>query len=254
MLDTLQNHLQLSSSALLLAVLVMIVAGMVRGFSGFGLSALVMASLALLIPPIALIPICFLLEAFASAVMFRGGLADGNRQVVMALVIGYVAGMPLGLFATHTMTPEISRSAALILILFLALLQLNKTSPAFLTSRWGVYVAGVLAGVATGLASIGGMVVALYVLSLKAPTREVRASLVLFLMTSTVVSTFWLVGTGTLNMLAFTRAVFFAPFVIVGVLIGIWLFRPSLEPFYKRFCLFLLMGLAGFGLIRLLLF
>lgn len=254
MLDTLQNHLQLDSQALALAVLVMVLAGMVRGFSGFGLSALIMASLALLIPPIALIPVCFLLEATASAVMFRGGLADGNRQIVFGLVIGYVLGMPLGLFATHSMTPEISRTAALVLILLLALAQLNKASPAFLGSRWGVYAAGVLAGVATGLASIGGMVVALYVLSLRAPPREVRASLVLFLMTGTVVSAFWLLSTGTMTMLAFTRAMFFAPFAVAGVLIGIWLFRPSLEPFYKRFCLFLLMGLAGFGLVRLLLF
>ncbi len=254
MLDTLQNHLQLSAGSLLLAVLVVVIAGMVRGFAGFGLSALIMASLVLLIPPIALIPVCFLLEAVASAVMFRGGLADGNRRVVIGLVIGHVAGMPLGLYATHALSPEISRTMALSLILILALLQLAKVSPTFLGSRWGVYVAGLLAGMATGLASLGGMVVALYVLSLRAPPREVRASLVLFLMISSVVTAFWLLSTGTMNLLAFTRGLFLMPFAIAGVLIGIWLFRPSLERFYKRFCLFLLLGLAGFGLIRMVMF
>ena len=35
-----------------------LVAGIVRGFAGFGLSALVMASCAVFIPPVELIPVC----------------------------------------------------------------------------------------------------------------------------------------------------------------------------------------------------
>ncbi len=99
MLDTLQNQLQLPGSTLLLATAVVLLAGMVRGFSGFGLSALIMAVMAVAIPPIALIPVCFILEAAASLVMFRGGMTDGNCPLVIKLVAGYVLGVPLGLAA-----------------------------------------------------------------------------------------------------------------------------------------------------------
>lgn len=252
MLDTIQSHLQLSGSSLAIAGFVVLVAGMVRGFSGFGLSALIMAGLALMIPPIALIPVCFLMEAVSNVVMFRVGLADANRKLVTGLVIGTAVGLPIGLAATHSLPPETSRVVALVLILFLATLQLFKASPAFLGSKSGVYLAGLFAGIVTGLASIGGMVVALYVLSLHVSVREVRASLVLYLFTSMAVSAFWLLSTGTLDLLAFKRGLLLAPLVVAGVLIGTWLFRPSLEPFYKRFCLFMLMSLAGIGLIRLL--
>lgn len=252
MLDTLQAHLQLSATTLALATIVALVAGIVRGFSGFGLSALVMAALALLIPPIALIPVCFLLEAVSGAVMFRGGLVNADRKLVLRLVVASALGVPMGLAATHNLPPETSSLVALVLILFLATLQLFKASPAFLRSTWGVYLAGLLSGVVTGLASIGGMVIALYVLSLHASAREVRASLILYLFVSMAVSAFWLVSTGTLDMLAFKRGLLLAPFVVAGILVGTWLFRPSLEPFYKRFCLFMLMSLAGFGLLRLL--
>ncbi|MFK8079183.1 MAG: TSUP family transporter [Granulosicoccus sp.] len=252
MLDTLQFHLQLSASSLAFAALVVLVAGMLRGFSGFGLSALVMAGLALLIPPIALIPVCFLLELVSGAVMFRGGLAEADRPLVIALVVGTAVGMPIGLAATHGLPPETSRLVALLLILFLAALQMFKLSPAFLGSKKSVYLAGLFAGMVTGLASIGGMVVALYILSLRVSAREVRASLVLYLFVSMAVSAFWLLSTGTLDTLAFKRGLLLAPMVVLGVFIGTWLFRPSLEPFYKRFCLFMLMSLAGFGLFRLL--
>ncbi|MFK7994210.1 MAG: TSUP family transporter [Granulosicoccus sp.] len=251
MLDTLQSHLQLPASSLAVAAIVVLVASMVRGFSGFGLSALVMAGLALLIPPIGLIPVCFLLELVSSAIMFRGGLIHANRSLVQGLVIGTAIGMPIGLAATHSLPPEISRIVALLLILTLAALQLFNVSPAFLRTKKGLYLAGVCAGAVTGLASIGGMVVALYALSINTSAREVRASVILYLFVSMAVSAFWLLSTGTLDTLAFKRGLFLAPLVVLGVLLGTWIFRPSLEPFYKRFCLFMLMSLAGFGLIRL---
>ncbi len=252
MFDTLQTQLQLSGSTLLLATFVVILAGMVRGFSGFGLSALVMASLALLVPPLALIPVCYVLEATASLLMARGGLRDANRRIAFGLAIGSAVGLPIGLAATHALAPSVSSAIALVLILTLATLQLLKLNPIALGTKRGVYIAGFCAGIATGLASIGGMIVALYVLSLKnMPTREIRGSLVLFLLIGTLTGAFWLLSSGTLDMLAVKRGITFAPLAAIGVLMGTWLFRPSLERFYKTFCLALLIGLAAFGLLRL---
>lgn len=252
MFDTLQYQLQLSGSTLLLAFFAVLLAGVVRGFSGFGLSALVMASLALLIPPLALIPVCYVLEATASLLMARGGLRDANRRIALGLAIGSAVGLPIGLAATHALAPAVSSALALVLILVLATLQLLRLNPIALGAKRGVYIAGICAGIATGLASIGGMIVALYVLSLKnMPTREIRGSLVLYLLIGMLTGAFWLLSSGTLDMLAFKRGITFAPLAALGVLMGTWLFRPSLERFYKTFCLALLIGLAAFGLLRL---
>ena len=51
---------------------VVFVAGIVRGFSGFALSALFMASVAVVLPPVELIPICYVLEVTTSLIMFIG--------------------------------------------------------------------------------------------------------------------------------------------------------------------------------------
>ena len=77
-------------------VLITFTAGLVRGFSGFALSAMVMASAVLILPPVELIPICWWLEMSASLLMARGGWRDADRGVVKGLVIGSALGLPLG--------------------------------------------------------------------------------------------------------------------------------------------------------------
>lgn len=251
MLTELQNFLSLTTTEVMISLVVVLLAGMVRGFAGFGMSALMMAGLALIMPPITLIPVCFMMESVASVMMFRGGFRMADRKVVWGLALGSIIGTPIGLMATMTVSPDMSRTIALALILLLALLQLRRSPPAFLATRKGLYGAGLTAGVATGLASVGGMVVALYVLAQQAPAARMRASLVMYLALAMFSSGLWLYFSGLLDMLAVQRALVFAPVVILGVLLGTVLFRPSLEQFYKRFCLGLLMSLAMVGLLRM---
>jgi len=253
MLNYLQNTLMLSPLELTVSVAVVFVAGMVRGFAGFGLSALVMAGLALIIPPVSLIPVCFMLEGTASMIMIRGGFKNADRKIAYGLAIGSAIGVPFGLLTTMNVSVDTSRLLALSLILVLAFLQLVKKSPAFLATRPGLYITGLVAGFATGIASVGGMVVALYVLAQQAPAARMRASLVLFLFLGLFTSVIWLSLSGMLDALAIKRASFLVPVVIAGVLTGSYLFRPSLEGLYKRFCLVLLIGLAITGLLRQLL-
>lgn len=247
----LSGALGLGVGELAFCVAAVFLAGVVRGFSGFALSALIMASVTVVLPPVSLIPVCFVLEAIASLIMFRGGLRDADRRVVAGLAIGAFVGTPLGLQATLHLPPDASRLVALALIVTLAALQLTGRSPAFLATRAGLYGSGLVAGIATGLASVGGMVVALYVLAGGAPPARMRASLVLFLFVGMFTSGTWLLGTGVLDRLALSRGLVLAPPVVVGVLVGSWLFRPALQGVYRRFCLTLLIGLGLAGLIRL---
>lgn len=253
MLTYLQNSLQLTGPEVVISLCVITLAGMVRGFSGFGQSAMIMSGLALIIPPATLIPICLLLEGVASLLMFRGGLTMADRKLAFGLAAFSIIGLPIGLTITLSVPTDISRTVALSLVLVLALLQLLRKSPTFFSGNIGIYVTGLLAGTASGLASAGGMVVALYVLSQNTTAAKMRASLVTYLLLTLIASAFTLWASGMLDSLVLIRAAIFAPFIITGVLLGTFLFRPSLQHFYKRFCLCLLMGLAAVGLVRLLL-
>ncbi len=241
----------LTGTEFAICVMVIFVAGMVRGFSGFALSALVMASLVLFIPPIELIVICWFLEMSASLLMVRGGVKQANWKVVIGLVVGSAIGGPIGLYLTNTLPVETSKAIALIVILALAFLQLLKVRATFLATNSGLYAAGILAGTVSGLASVGGMVVALYVLARDAPPPVMRASLVLFLFGSSLSSLIYLYLYGMLTPRAVTRGLAWIPFCMAGVLAGQALFRPRLQPYYRPFCLGLLIFLAAIGLMRM---
>lgn len=243
--------LGLTPSDIILLAVICFVAGLVRGFSGFALSALVMASAALILPPVQLIPICWWLELSASVLMARGGWQEADRRIVWGLVITSAIGAPIGLSLTTSVDVGTSKLIALCVIIALAALQLARIRIPALASRTGLYGAGLLAGIVTGLASVGGMVIALYVLSSDTPARKMRAALVLFLFLSSATSLAWLFWFDMMTQTAIWRGLIFAVPAVTGVYAGMKLFTPRFEQYYRPFCLTLLCGLSAFGLLRL---
>jgi uncharacterized membrane protein YfcA len=108
-----------------------------------------------------------------------------------------------------------------------------------------------MAGLATGLASVGGMVVALYVLAQNAPPREMRASLVVFLFLGSVTTALSLLAFGLMDRTAIARGLAMAGPAALGVILGQLSFVPRWEHFYKPFCLVLLLALAAWGIFRM---
>lgn len=243
--------LALTSTEIAILAVICFAAGVVRGFSGFALSALVMASAALILPPVQLIPICWWLEIAASLLMARGGWQEADRSIVWGLVIMSAIGTPLGLMLTTNIDAETSKLVALCVIIALAALLLARIRIPGLQTRAGLYGAGLVAGIVTGLASVGGMAIALYVLASDTPARKMRAALALFLFLGSATSLFWLFWFGVMNIQAIARGTVFSGPAIIGVYAGMKLFTPRFEPYYRPFCLTLLCGLSAFGLLRL---
>jgi uncharacterized membrane protein YfcA len=249
----LANLIFLTISEVVILATICLIAGVVRGFSGFALSALVMASAALIIPPIQLIPICWWLEMTASLFMFRSVWQEANRKIAVGLAIGSTLGMPFGLALTMAIAPELSKLLALGVIIALAALQLARVRIPFSVRNWGLYGSGWVAGVVSGVAGVGGMVVALFILSQKAQPRQMRASLVLFLFLSSVTTIISLWYFGVMDQIAIKRGLVMALPAGLGVVLGKLLFMPKWEYLYKPFCLTLLIVLAITGIIRVIL-
>lgn len=250
MIDLLLELTGLRLQDFLIASVAVLTAGLIRGFAGFGLSAILMASIVTIIPPISLIPICFILEGVAGVAMLKGGIKNADMRLVWGLSIGSAIGAPIGLYATTSIDVGLSKLIALLIILSLTMAQLFKFRPHFLATKSGLYGSGLTAGVVTGLASVGGMVVALYILASEPEAKRIRASLVMFLFIGMFTSLIYLFAYDMMTMQAFWRAIILSPVILLGVILGSWLFRPAYEHLYKRVCLLLLISLCVMGLVR----
>lgn len=235
---------------LVISAAMVFVAGMVRGFAGFGLSAVLMASIVVIIPPVELIPVCFLLEAAASLAMFRGGLRDAHWRTAVVLALFSAIGVPIGLALTTSIDTDLSKLFALLLVLALTFLQLLKINVLPTSERYALPATGFAAGIVSGLASVGGMVIALFVLASPKKAREMRGALVLYLFFSLFTSSITLFLFDVLDEKAVARGAILSPLVLAGVFVGSKLFSRSLDQTYRRACLYLLVLFAGAGLIR----
>ena len=225
-------------------------AGLVRGFTGFALSAFALALAVLILPPVELIPVLWWLELAASLVMLRSGWGGADMRTAITLAIGSALGMFVGLGLTTTLDPTVSQRTALVILIVLAGLQLKRLRIRGLATPTGTVIAGLVAGIASGLAGVGGMVVALYVLARNDEPKVMRATLVAFLFLGSATSLFTHLYFGTMNQTSALRGIALILPCILGVLIGQRLFTPRLQPYYRPVCLSLLIGLGAISLLR----
>ncbi|MDE0968114.1 MAG: sulfite exporter TauE/SafE family protein [Octadecabacter sp.] len=250
MIDWIISATNLSQTDFVILIGLTMLAGIVRGFSGFALSAMVMATAVVIIPPVQLIPMLWWLEMSASILMLKNGWVGADKTMTYGLAGGSFIGWPIGLALTISLPITMSKTISLAVIMTLAAILLARIRMPFLATKSGLYGAGIVAGIASGLASVGGMVVAIYVLAAKAPANTMRASLVLYLFLTSVISMVVLIAYGIMGASSVARGLIFAIPTMIGVMIGQQFFTERLAPYYRPFCLILLIGLASLGLIR----
>ncbi|MEL6573242.1 MAG: sulfite exporter TauE/SafE family protein [Pseudomonadota bacterium] len=250
MIDWVLTTTNLTGNEFIALTIIVTLAGVIRGFSGFALSGLVMATAIFILPPIALIPMLWWLEMAASLLLVKGGWQDADRKTTFGLVGASIIGWPLGLTAMTALAEDTSKIVALAIVVALAVSQLIKVKLPFLATKPGLYTAGLTAGIVSGLSSVGPMVIALFFLAKETPARMMRGSIVLFLFLSSILSFFIQLAFGVMDFSGVARGLVFAAPTALGVAIGLQMFTVRFEPYYRPVCLGLLISLACFGLVR----
>ncbi|MBA3625302.1 MAG: sulfite exporter TauE/SafE family protein, partial [Methylibium sp.] len=95
----------IAPSLLLAGLLVALVAGVVRGFAGFGFSALTVAGMSLFMPPASIVPVALVLEVLASLSLLRSTAHHADRDWLRWLVAGNAVFIPVGV-ALLTVLPD----------------------------------------------------------------------------------------------------------------------------------------------------
>lgn len=201
-------------------------AGIVRGYAGFGFSALSVAGLSLLVSPASVVPAIFMLEIVASVSMVRSALREVDWPWLGWLALGNALFTPLGVWLlAHVPEAPLRLSIGLALLTLTAVQLLGRTLslPANRPVRLAV---GSLSGLANGMAAIGGIVVAVLLGPAQITPQALRATMILLLLLTDVYSLAWaawlpgsggatLVGAGTWVWVACL-----APAMLAGIAVG----------------------------------
>ena len=115
----------------LYAIGVALFAGFVRGFSGFGLSAFIVAGMSLWISPQSIVPAAMMLEIVASISLLRSVWPHVSWRWIWPLVAGYAISVPLGVWCLAILPELPLRLAVSTIILVMALTLLSGFRPSW---------------------------------------------------------------------------------------------------------------------------
>ena len=250
MLLELQGWTGLSPGMLLYAFSAILLAAVIRGYSGFGFSALTVTSLSLILPPAEVVPTAFLLEIAASMFMLPMVWRSIDWQKLNWLVLGILAGTPAGLLFLAEVPQDPVRFAISGLVLVACILLWKNARIRSDGGRIRLLVVGGISGLVNGAAGIGGLPIVLFLLSGSIRAEVLRATIVAFLFCSDIYATLLSGSQHLLSNELLTRSVLFLFPLVVGVAVGHRGFVKSSPESFRKFSIGLLILLSLAVIVR----
>lgn len=243
---------------LVLGVLVALGAGVVRGFAGFGFSALTVAGLSLFVAPSRIVPAVLALEVLASVSLVRAARRDADASWLRWLLIGNAVCIPFGI-ALLVLLPETSVRLIVGSVLFASAVLLRLAGERSLAPTRALRIgAGIGSGLLNGIAASGGVAAALLMTAARVPAAALRGTMITMLLYA---GAYALIcaglasqgsggGKSLLGIDTLRWAVLLGPAMFVGIAIGRRSFSVVDPQRYRAFVLNLLMSISALGVLR----
>jgi uncharacterized membrane protein YfcA len=236
------------SPAILAALAAALLAGLARGFSGFG-SALIFIPLAsAALGPRVAAPLLMLVDNATTLPLLPAAWRIAARGQVAVLAAGALVGTPLGALLLLRLDPVMLRWGMCVLVV--AMLGL-------LASGWRYHgrprlplslFVGALAGFCGGAAQMAGPPVVAYWLGGAIPVARVRGNIVLFFAATGLIGGVTYLAGGLIDAGLLLLAALLAPAYGAGVWAGSRLFGLASEAQFRKACFVLIAVAAVLGL------
>lgn len=210
-----------------------LVAGIVRGFSGFGTAMIYLPVAGQFLSPFEALTTMVVMDMIGPLPNVPRSIRDGHPRDVMRMAAGMMVALPLGVFALTQVAPEVFRyGVSLVTLILLALLVSGLRYHGTLT-RPMIYGSGALSGLLAGSVGLAGPpVIMLYMASARA-AHVVRANLMLYLILADIMMLLVMAAFGQLIGSAIGLGLMVAVPYLIGNMTGAWMFRPGAERVYR---------------------
>lgn len=236
--------LDLLAFPFLICAVVACIAGMVRGFAGFGAAMVMTPIFSALYGPAVGVALCLMLEIAVALPVVPGvlGLVDWRRIGLM--LVAAAVGVPFGNLVLTWADPEPMRWAISAIVLGAVALLASGWRYAGQPRPVTTLAAGVSSGFLNGLAGMAGPPIAFYYLASRESAAHVRANLTTYFVFVDLVAIATFASRSLVDWNTVVLALFLAPAVMLGGVLGAKLFPLASESFYRRLALALLVGVA----------
>lgn len=234
----------LLSQSFLIAALIAFVAGMVRGFAGFGAAMVMTPVFSALYGPAFGVTLCLLMELAVVVPLLPEAVRQVDWRRIGLLAAAAAVGAPFGSLAMTHLAPEPMRWAISAIVLGAVVL---------LATGWRYHGrpvlaatlgAGTTSGFLNGFSGMAGPPIIFYYLAGKESAAQVRANLTTYFVFVDLIALVVFLARGLIGWSTVLHGLCLAPAVVAGGLVGQQLFPLASEGFYRRLALGLLVAIA----------
>lgn len=225
---------------------IVLIAGIVRGWSGFAFAIVSGAGLTFVLPPQAFVPVVLVIELVLGLKLVPKEMKNCAWPTINPMVLGAAAGTVIGVILLHDLPVLLCKVLLGVAILGSTLTMLRAPQLSLGPARWMPVAAGSLSGFMNGAFAMGGPPAVLFLSARLPDAPRLRGSIILYFFVIDIVAIAYLAATDGLNTQIFLHAAMLIPASLVGVEIGKRIY-DRVPP--ERFRPTLLAGLSLIGLM-----
>ena len=245
-------YFELSLAEIYFIVFVVFIASIIRGFNGFGFSAICISGFSFILPAIEIVPIILILEVLISIFMVPYVWNKIDWNFVFKLLIGITIGSPIGLYLLKYLSPDVTHLAVCLLIIFFSLILMRGYENQKINNNYVKMFTGIISGILNGLTTLGGMPVALFLLATSIQPAIIRGSLAALFFLTDIYAFVLSFFAGIVDLTTIYRTVPLIIILPIGVYIGNKFFVKSKEETYRKVVFYFLIFISIFGLFRII--
>ena len=148
------SYFQLNLVEIYSIVFTVFIASIIRGFNGFGFSAICISGFSFILPAIEIIPIILALEVIISIFMVPYIWNKIDWKFVFKILLGIVIGSPIGLYLLKDLNPETTHLSVCLLVIFFSILLMKGYSNQKINNNYGKIFTGIVSGTLNGLTTL----------------------------------------------------------------------------------------------------
>lgn len=222
--------------------------GFLRGFAGFGGVLFILPIMSLFLSPAVAIGVVMWTDIFSNVHLLPNARADSSRAVVVPLLIGTAAAMPVGVHLLLSVEPLLMKKILCGSILLVAVVLLSGWRYRRPIGAPVYGMIGAVSGFVMGATSIAA-ITPLFLGAGNQTAAQNRANFIVWVFPATVLLIFLLTARDALTAVNAWMIAILTPFYLVGTLIGTRVHRNAADVTVRRTVLALIITTATAGLV-----
>lgn len=223
-------------------------AGLIRGFTGFGGPAFILAILTLFFPPVSIVSKILVVDFLANVYLFKAGFRQINWRATLSMVIPTMIFMPLGHWLLIELDPAwMKRAMALIISTACVMMLIGFRYKHPMTTGWLIFL-GICSGIVFGGTYIA-LVAVVFILLGPYDKNEGRSLIISWTFFTVVGFALISAFSGTTGIDDVTTALPGAATYLIGTWLGSHGFRKSSEKLFRRAAITILLALSIVNLV-----